>query len=119
MATKAEIRNRAANELGVLRLGQSLQSQDVTRIESAYDELYEELKEDGLATWPSTGSVPSKLVNYVAFLVALRCSTTYGISENRQARIEKVTGVDGQKALREIRKFITPKYTSRENARDY
>ena len=45
MATKTDIRDRAGSDLGLLRLGQSLQSQDATRITSAIDEVYADLKE--------------------------------------------------------------------------
>lgn len=77
MATEAEVRDRAANDLGMLRLGQSLQNQDKVRIETAYDEVYEQLKEEGLATWASDGSIPTKLVPHVAILIAHNCLNTY------------------------------------------
>lgn len=51
MATKAETRDRAATDLGILRLNQSLQHQDKVRVEAGYDEVHADLKEEGLATW--------------------------------------------------------------------
>jgi hypothetical protein len=115
MATKAETRDRAANELGLLRLGQSLQYQDQVRIESAYDEVYEQLKEDGLATWASTGSVPTKLVPHVVALVADNCLNTYGVSNDRYTRIKN----DSSVAKREIRNLITPDFESLEDPSDF
>lgn len=117
--TKAEIRDRAAEELGRKRLGQGLQHQDKTRVEAAYDEVYADLKNEGLNTWPSTGSVPDELVPHVAGLVALRCMNTYGISQARMQRILAMTGTDGNLAKREIRRLVTPKYESMEEPTDF
>lgn len=119
MATKAEIRDRAANDLGILRLGQSLQHQDKVRIESAYDEVYEELKDEGLAIWASTAEVPTKLVRHVVALVADNCLSTYGVNEARFARIKLAAGQDGETAKRAIRKNITPEYESTDEPVDY
>ena len=79
MATKTQIRNKALRELGVLRLSQDPQDQDKVELEAAYDEVYAELKEEGLATWAATGEVPSKIVPYVVAWVAITRSGTYGI----------------------------------------
>jgi len=115
MATKAEIRDRAANDLGILQLGQVLQSQDKTRIEAGYDEVYAQLKKDGFATWASTASVPNELTPHVAALVADNCSGVYGLSPARFERV-KLSAINGD---REIRKFATADYVSQEDATDY
>lgn len=117
--TKSEIRDRAATELGRLKLGQALQYQDATRIEAAYDEVYEDLKSEGLNTWASTGSVPDELVPFVSGLVALRCTNTYGVSQERFQRIVSVTGLDGNQAKREIRRLVHPPYESMEEPTDF
>lgn len=102
--TKAQIRDRVANDyLGILQLGQSLQSQDATRIEQAYDEIYEYLKTKQLASWASTGSVPNDLVPYVTSLVAKNCYMTYGVSNDRAARIIN----DSLLAEKTIRELVT------------
>lgn len=86
--TKNQIRDRVASDyLGILQLDQDLQHQDNTRISQAYDEVYEYLKTKGLATWSSTASVPNSLVPYMVALVAKNCYSTYGLSQERQARI--------------------------------
>jgi len=117
--TKAEIRDRAATELGRLRLGQSLQHQDKVRIEDAYSEVYEDLKDEGLNIWPSDGNVPDSLVPYVSGLMALNCANTYGVSNERFQRIVAVTGVDGERAKREIRRLVNPQHESLEDPSDY
>lgn len=119
MATVAEIRDRAANDLGILRLGQSLQSQDSTRITSGYNEVYQQLKVDGLATWTSSGDVPTELVPHVVVLVAHNCLNAYGVAPERYQRIINASGVDGEKAKKEIKKLVTSYQPSQDNATDY
>jgi hypothetical protein len=115
MATKAEVRNRAANDLGLLRLNQDLQAQDVTRIESGYDEIYAQLKKEGLATWATTAEVPDELVPHVVALVADNCLSTYGVSVERFNRI-KTSSIP---AMREIRRLNAPHYPSQDEPTDY
>ncbi|TVM02751.1 MAG: hypothetical protein CV087_08790 [Candidatus Brocadia sp. WS118] len=115
MATPTQIIDRTGNELGLLRLGQSLQSQDSVRISSAYDEVYAQLKKEGLATWVSTNDVPDELSPYVIALMAESCLGTYGVSKERYERIK----INSSIALREIRKFTTPVYSSQEDSVDY
>ena len=118
--TKAEVRNRAASDyLGILRLGQSLQSQDDTRISDAYDEVYEQLKKDGLATWASTASVPAAIVPHMVVLVAQQCQGTYGLSPARQVLILNTAGDNGEKAKTEIRKLASQDYASQDEPVDF
>ena len=115
MATKAEIRDRAANDLGILRLGQSLQSQDATRITEGYEEVYSFLVKEGLATWAATGDVPDSVTPYVVSLTAKNCLNTYGVSESRYARIVN----DAAVAMREIRAVVSPDYVSQDEPQDF
>lgn len=118
--TKAEIIKRVASDyLGILRLGQPLQAQDDTRISSAYDEVYEQLKDEGLATWASTASVPAAIVPFVVGLVAQQCQGTYSLSLPRQSLILQVTGIDGDNAKSRIRKLASASYASQEEAVDF
>jgi len=115
VSTKAETRDRVANDLGLLRLGQSLQYQDQARIESGYDEVHADLKTEGLATWPLAGEVPTNLVPHVVALVVLNCADTYGVSQERMQRIL----LKATTAKREINKIISPDYESLEDPTDY
>lgn len=119
MTTKAEVRNQSLQMLGVLRIGQSPQDQDKTEIETAYDQVYLDLKKEGLATWAATGEVPGEIAPYMAGLVALSRNVTYPISTERNQRIVNLVGVDGERGKREIRKLTTPKYESLEEPTDY
>ncbi len=115
MATKAELRDRAANDLGLLRLGQALQAQDVTRIEAAFDEVYADLGTEGLNVWSSSGSCPAALNPHVAALMADNCLNTYSVSVERYQRIKAASGM----AKREIRRLVTPEYESVDEPTDY
>ncbi len=110
MATVAAVIDRAANDLGLLRLGQTLQSQDSARINSAYNEVYAMLKHEGINNWISTGAIPDEVVPYIAVLMADNCLSTYAVSDSRYKRIKQ----DSVSAMREIRKLTAPKYISQE-----
>lgn len=105
--------------LGVLRIGQSASAQDVAEIETAYDEVYADLKSEGLATWAAAGNVPPDVTPYVAALVALSRNATYGISTERFQRIVNIAGSDGEKGKREIRRLTSPKWESLEEPTDF
>lgn len=112
MATASEIRDRAANDLGMLRLGQSLQAQDSTRITDAYTEVYAKLRKNGLATWASTAEVPDEVVPHVVAMVARNCLNTYSCSQERYQRIMIAAGAEDKTALREIRCLVNPDHPS-------
>lgn len=101
--------------LGLLRFGQDLQNQDQVRIEAAFDEVYDDLKDEGLAIWASTAAVPTELVPHMAALVAMNCTEDYGVSDSRYQRIAAKAGV----AKREIRRLVTPAFESLEEPADY
>jgi len=115
MATKAEVKARALELLGIKMIGQSAQSQDDTRIGAAYDEVYEYLKTLGLATWASTDSVPTELVPHVVALVAMNPIDDYSVSNARYQRIL----LQASAAEPSIRKLITPDYESLEEPDDF
>ena len=111
--------DRAANECGKLRLGQSLQTQDQTRFQAGYDEVYDDLETEGLATWSSTGAMPNNVAPWVIWLVAHNCAGTYGVSLARFNRIVGHTGLNGERAKRELRKILQPPHSSEEPVMDY
>lgn len=113
MATVAEVVERAANELGILAVGQTLPAHHNTRITAAYNEIYGVLKSEGLAVWDSNGTIPNEVVPMLSMLMADACSNTYGVSNDRYTRIKNaVGGEDGDKAKRAIRKIIATEYVS-------
>lgn len=116
--TANEIRDRAANACGVLRLGQALQDQDRVRFEQGYAEVYADLEIDQLAAFLST-SVPDEVATDVSMLVALNCASDYGVSNDRFQRIVARVGINGELGKRNIRKAINPWQASNEGVSDY
>lgn len=121
MAQKADLVARVGVDLGLVRLNGSLQNQDNTRISSAYDEVYERLKEEGLAVWSSTGTVPTSIVPYVCLLMAQNCvmSGSYGVPIDRYQRIMSEAGPDGRRARANISAIVIPEQESTIEVKDY
>lgn len=119
MATKADIRQQVGEDLGLVPVGQLLESQDQIRIDSAYDSVYARLKELGLATWAVAGDIPTKLVPYVALLMAEKLLISYSVPESRYVRIKNEVGVDGQTAISNIAEMIVPEYESTDTGQDF
>jgi hypothetical protein len=117
--TKAEIRDQAGQKLGLIRINGTLQDQDKTKIEAAYDEVYEILKKRSLATWASTGSVPTGIESYVSGLIALKLALDYSISLERYQLIASEVGVDGNEGYKRIGLVVIPEYESDDEPRDY
>jgi hypothetical protein len=115
MATKAEIRGRVANIIGITRVNGDLQDQDKVRIDDGYDEVYAQLKKKGLAVWPTDGEVPDDLVEYVAAIMAHNCLDTYPCSPEREQRIRSKFIFSEAN----IKLLVTPVYESNELPTDY
>ena len=113
--TKANVVKRAAEELGIIPVGQSLQSQHNTRITQGYTEVYRQLEEEELATWASDGNVPDKIAKHVISLVAENCLETYPVSNDRYQRIL----LAAEKARRQIPYFIRNEHNEDSDGVDY
>lgn len=115
MATKAEVRNRTAEFLGRLRLGQSLDDALKVRIDSAYTEVYADLKDDQLVTWAEAGTIPNKVAPHMAALMAFNCTSSVHVSESLYQRIIAARNI----AKREIRRLVTPVYQVTDEPEDF
>ncbi len=109
------VRDRTAELLGILPLGQSLESQDDERITQGYTEVFNYLKTKGIATWSSTADVPDDVGPWVVVLVAHNCLNGYGVSNDRYTRIMADYAVAEQK-IRELTNIDNP---SQEEPTDY
>lgn len=119
MATKAEVRQRVGEDLGLVPIGQTLESQDQNRIDACYAEMYERVKEKGLATWPAAGPIPNKLVPSFSLLMASKLLTSYSVPESRYVRITNDAGPDGSLALSALASLAVPEYESSNDPADY
>lgn len=117
--SKSDIKHRALEELGVIEIGQSPESQHFDRIEDAYIETYTKLKVEGLATWSFTGTINNELVPFVVLMTAKNGLNSFGVSNDRYQRIISQAGPNNEIALREIRSLVTPRYESQEDPTDY
>jgi hypothetical protein len=113
--TKAEIRDRTAQEIGILQIGQSLEDTDKVRIEQGYDEVYADLKRDNLNFWSITSDIPNQFVPYVTALIAENISNTYSIPNERYARLLPMI----QKAKAKIASLGAEPYKSTRKPLDY
>lgn len=119
MATKAEIRQRVGEDLGLVPIGQSLESQDQARIDATYGEVYERLKEKGLAAWAFASDVPTKLVPDFCLLIEERLLISYSVPDSRYMRISTDAGPGGQLALARFAGLAIQEYESVDGPADY
>lgn len=111
MGSKADLRQRCAEDLGLVGIGQDPEAQDTTRIDATFDEVYAFLKEKGLAMWAASGDVPTKLVPAFALMMEHKlCGISYGVPETRYNRIMTEAGLDGKQALAAFAELAVPEY---------
>lgn len=119
MATRAEVLQQIGEDLGLVPIGQSLESQDENRIGVAYDQAYERVKEKGLASWAAAGDVPNQIVPYFCLLIEEKLLISYSVPESRYLRIQTAAGEDGMNALQKIAALAIEEYESTENNQDF
>lgn len=119
MATKEEVRQRVGEDLGIVPVGQDLESQDQLRIDATYNEAYQILEERGLVSWAVAGTIPDKLVPSFSLLMQFMLLVSYSVPDSRYVRIISQAGEDGEKAIAKIAKLTTQEYISNEDEQDY
>ena len=119
MATAAELRQRVGEDLGIVPIGQLLESQDQSRIDASYLEAWTRLKNEGLAAWPYSGEIPDEFVPFVALMIEQRLLTSYSVPESRYVRITNEAGVDGGMAVAKISRMLSQNYYSVTPYTDY
>ena len=70
MATKAELATKVAQYLRVLQAGQTINSNDSTLIQDAYDSLYLNLRADHSVDWGPDDDIPQQFENEVVAILA-------------------------------------------------
>jgi len=102
MATKAQIRDRAATMLGILGEGQTLPSYESNDMTESYEEVYAQLSRKKSLSWGPDEDVPPEYVSSVVVLVAYNRAFDYPIPEERFKRINFLWS----NALLEIKELI-------------
>lgn len=115
MAAQSEVRKRALLKLGVGARAQNPTSDQTDDMTNAYNEIYERLSEKKLAFWAQTGTIPDKVANQVAALMAFERVNDYGISNERYQRV----AVEASRAEPMIRMHAVPTYESSEYPEDF
>ena len=87
MATQAQIRQTAAENLGILGEGTVLPSYATGDLNNAISEVYNILRKLNLVSWASTDSVPDEYAAPFAMLVADQRKTKYQIPDSRYMRV--------------------------------
>ena len=113
--TKAQGRQQVAQMCGVTSVGQSISPHHATEIDLAWTAIYDELKDEELAIFPSAGPVPAKIEKHLVALIAMTLTETFGVSGERYNRIVAKNNI----AKREIRKLVQPKYESTDDPEDF
>lgn len=119
MSTKAEVRQQVGEDLGIVPIGQDLEAQDQARIDAAYLQVYERLKEKGLAAWPVAGPVPDRMVPYFCLLMEQKLLTSYSVPESRFVRISNEAGTNGKMALLDLAELIVQEHESTDDPTDF
>ena len=113
MATVTQVLQKAAAKLG-FKQGEDLAPALNEDLQAAYDESYEELEELDLVTWAQTGTVPNKVSDYLADIIAWKRGDVYAtpeIMQNVSARYVI--------AERNIKRMLTPRYRSTSEKEDF
>lgn len=119
MATKAEVRQRVGEDLGIVPIGQGLEAQDQARIDETYAEVYAWVKDKGLALWPSAGPVPDRCVPSFCLLMASRLLISFSVPESRYVRIANEAGPNGSTALMALAAQTVQEYESHNDPEDF
>ena len=119
MSTTAEVRQQVGEDLGLVPIGQDLENQDQARLDATYAQVFEQLKERGLAAWPLAGPVPDRLVPYLCLLIEQKLLISYSVPESRYVRINTEAGGDGDLAIKKIAGLIVQEHDSTDGPADY
>jgi len=119
VASKTEAKQRAGEILRLTAIGQSLESQNDTRMGEAYDEVYARLEILGLTSWDTDEEMPDEVTPNFLWLMAHNKMDLIGVSTELRNRIISHTGIDGEAAIREIRGLVRSTYASQSEPEDF
>lgn len=86
-----------------------------TRLDTAYDQVYDELEQDGLTIWPKAGPIVDRVMAHLAALMAFNCVPSVPVSDERYRMILDKRNI----AKPQIRRAVTKNYTSPDDVHDY
>lgn len=113
--TLDEVKFDALELLGISQEGVAMTSAHSARMGRAYNKVFAELKNSGIATWIAAGPVPDELSVHVEAMMAFESLDAFYVSPERYDRIVKKALV----ARPELRRLSIPDYESLEEPRDF
>lgn len=119
MASKVEAKQLAGELLGIVPIGQAMQSQHNVKMGEAYDEVHAELETLNLPVWATTEEMPDEITPHFIGLMAFNKMDLYGISDSRYQRILLKVGPEGDTAKDAIRLLMSAAYSSTDAPTDY
>lgn len=103
-ATKTQLAVKVLQKLRVLPTGQAAVTDDTSVIETAYDELYQLYRDDGLITWGSADDIPDEAVRPMVVVLASDMADEFNVPEARVQRLlaQRVEAVKQLKSLSQV-----------------
>jgi len=81
--TKTLLANKVLEKLGRIPAGGTVDSDDQTICDDAYDSVYEELRTLHLLDWGSSESIPTWAMLHVREIIANRVANDFGLPRNQ------------------------------------
>lgn len=113
--TKAQVKEHAAEILGIKPVGQDIQQPASLALDRYWDAAYDEMKADNINVFSSSGPIPDKLFHHFAMLIAQKGAVSFSVPDARYQRIN----MEAQRAMREFRKYAVDSYQSVEQVVDF
>ena len=98
--TKAVLRNRVLEELGVLAAGETANSNDADVVDARIELINDQYIENGVSHW-ATSAIPDYAVEPLITITAARCAPAFGLNENVITRL-KMEAVGADVSLRGV-----------------
>ena len=76
--TKAQIATRVLLKHKRLPIGQVADDNLLSQVKTEYDELYQELKDDGIVNWAATDNIPDNVVRPIYLILLGRTADNFG-----------------------------------------
>lgn len=108
--TKTLLANKVLEKLGRISAGESVDSDDQSLCDDAYDSVYEELRARHLVDWGSAESIPTWAMLHVRDIVANRIANDFGLPRNAD---------EEELAMQRMAKQISPDYSYQPVEADY
>ncbi len=97
--TKTQLGAKVLEKLGRIGAGESVDSDDQTLVDDAYDSVYEELRSRHLVDWGSTESIPTWAMLHVRNIVANRVANDFGLARNEQEELSAIKAMGKHVAI--------------------